>query len=162
MTWPLDVTADAIVDLLRRVNAARPAGASDPQALAEQRVVDDALGAATRLAVYGSLAPGERHHDIVADLDGQWATGTVTGWLHDRGWGTRSGYPGLVWDRAGPLLTVQVLTSRSLPDAWGRLDEFEGSEYRRIVAPVRLASGAVVVARLYVLAEDPASPTGEN
>src|SRR5262245_16372598 len=32
-----------------------------------------------RLAVYGSLAPGEKHHDQVTGLIGTWERGTVAG-----------------------------------------------------------------------------------
>ena len=74
------------------------------------------------MAVYGSLAPGERHHDRVAHLGGTWQRGTVRGHLDDRGWGAGVGYPGFVADAAGPLVPVMVLTSPALPGAWDTLD----------------------------------------
>ena len=86
-----------------------------------------------RLAVYGSLAPGELHHDQVAHLAGTWQPGTVRGTLLDRGWGAGVGYPGFVADSAGPPVCVMVLTSPALAMAWEDLDRFEGSEYRRTV-----------------------------
>lgn len=97
-----------------------------------------------RLAVYGSLLPGENNHHHVAALVGRWVEGTVEGTLCDRGWAARQGYPGLVPGSSGDRVAVKVLESRALPDAWERLDAFEGEAYRRILAPVELtaATGA--------------------
>ena len=93
-----------------------------------------------RLAVYGSLLPGENNHHYVATLAGPWAEGTVEGTLHDRGWAARQGYPGFVSGRSGDRVAVQVLESSGLPDVWGRLDAFEGEAYRRILAPVEMTN----------------------
>ena len=104
-----------------------------------------------RLAAYGSLLPGENNHHHVATLVGRWVDGTVEGTLHDRGWAARQGYPGFVpatsGDRAGTSgerVAVKVFESLALPEEWDRLDAFEGSAYRRILAPVetRVGTGA--------------------
>ncbi|MDE2663434.1 MAG: gamma-glutamylcyclotransferase [Gemmatimonadota bacterium] len=98
-----------------------------------------------RLAVYGSLLPGENNHHHVATLVGRWVEGTVEGTLHDRGWAARQGYPGFVHGGSGDRVAVKVLESPGLTDAWDRLDAFEGEAYRRILAPVemkRLGTGA--------------------
>ena len=94
-----------------------------------------------RLAVYGSLLPGEDNHHHVATLAGRWMEGTVEGSLCDRGWAARQGYPGFVPGSSGDRVAVKVLESPALPDAWDRLDAFEGEAYRRILAPVEMASG---------------------
>ena len=94
-----------------------------------------------RLAVYGSLLPGENNHHHVAALVGRWVEGTVEGTLHDRGWAARQGYPGFVPGSSGDRVAVKVLESSGLPDAWERLDAFEGEAYRRILAPVEMAPG---------------------
>lgn len=94
-----------------------------------------------RLAVYGSLLPGEDNHHHVAALVGRWVEGAVEGTLHDRGWAARQGYPGFVPGGSGGRVAVKVLESPALPDAWDRLDAFEGEAYRRILAPVEMASG---------------------
>ena len=105
----------------------------------------------TRLAVYGTLAPGRVNHHQLAGLSGRWRQGTVRGWLKDAGWGAPLGYLGLVLDSAGPVVEVHLFESPNLPDHWSRLDEFEGAEYRRVVAEVHTADGDVP-ACIYVIA----------
>jgi gamma-glutamylcyclotransferase (GGCT)/AIG2-like uncharacterized protein YtfP len=97
--------------------------------------------AETRLAVYGTLAPGQVNHHEVADLKGEWLQGTVNGNRFEVGWGAALGFPGLILDPSGPLVTVYLLESFDLPANWTRLDEFEGPSYRRVVTTVRLATG---------------------
>lgn len=106
----------------------------------------------TRLAVYGSLAPGRVNHGQLSALAGSWHPGTVRGFLRPAGWGAALGFPGLVLDPAGPEVAVNVFESAELPKHWARLDEFEGPGYRRAVASVRMEDG-VVAASIYVLAE---------
>ena len=105
----------------------------------------------TRLAVYGSLAPGEVNHHQLAGLKGVWRRGTVRGNRIDRGWGSGLGFPALILDPAGPAVDVQVFESPDLPAHWARLDEFEGDGYRRVVTQVSTAEGDVI-ACIYVLA----------
>jgi hypothetical protein len=59
----------------------------------------------------------------VSGLGGRWVAG----------WGATMGFPALVLDPDGPVVEVQVLESAELPQQWGRLDEFEGVGYRRVV-----------------------------
>lgn len=94
-----------------------------------------------RLAAYGSLLPGENNHHHVAALVGRWVEGTVEGTLHDRGWAARQGYPGFVPGASGDRVAVKVFESLALPEAWDRLDAFEGAAYRRILAPIEMKSG---------------------
>jgi gamma-glutamylcyclotransferase (GGCT)/AIG2-like uncharacterized protein YtfP len=99
-------------------------------------------GADTRLAVYGTLRPGESNHAMLDGVPGMWAEGTVQGVRF-----MAKGYPAF---RPGDgQVPVSVLTSPQLPEHWARLDEFEGDDYRRILVPVTLAGGAIVVANLY-------------
>lgn len=111
-----------------------------------------------RLAVYGTLAPGEVNHHEVEDLVGTWHPGFVRGVFTPQGWGTTYGFPALRWDPDGPPVPVQVLVSPDLPDHWQRLDEFEGPGYRRILVPVEDEAGRLLtVANLYegVPAQEP-------
>lgn len=116
----------------------------DPHDLTESGGAAD-----TRLAVYGTLQPGEINHGVVADLRGTWSRGTVRGELHPTGWGMTFGFPALRWRPDAPPVDVQLLTSADLPSAWDRLDAFEGEAYRRIVVPVT-SGGEAVLANIYV------------
>ena len=103
--------------------------------------MSDCDRADTRLATYGSLAPGRVNHGQLAALNGRWQRGTVQGKLVDAGWGASLGFPGLILDPSGPVVDVYLFESLDLPDHWARLDEFEGPGYRRVVTPVRTTEG---------------------
>ncbi|OHB27806.1 MAG: hypothetical protein A2790_14250 [Phenylobacterium sp. RIFCSPHIGHO2_01_FULL_69_31] len=107
-----------------------------------------------RLAVYGSLAPGQANHHQLAGLGGGWQPGVVRGWLVDSGWGAAAGYPGLRPDPMGPEVMVQLFTSEDLPDHWDRLDAFEGEEYERVPVDVDLGTYRVQ-AHIYALRPEP-------
>ena len=110
-------------------------------------------GSLHRLAVYGSLAPGRPNHHQLSGLAGRWIEGTVHGRLHQEGWGAEIGYPGIVLDLDGPTVGVQLFDSSDLADHWTRLDEFEGSGYRRTVTAVSTSEGDLL-ASIYVLAPE--------
>jgi gamma-glutamylcyclotransferase (GGCT)/AIG2-like uncharacterized protein YtfP len=109
-------------------------------------------GPDTRLATYGTLAPGRPNHDQLTGLSGRWLVGHVRGTLAQAGWGAELGYPGLILDAHGPLVEVDVFESSALPQHWHRLDEFEGPGYRRVAIEVTTADGALA-ASIYVLAD---------
>ena len=111
----------------------------------------DANDAETRLAVYGTLAPGRSNHHQLAGLDGRWRKGTVRGRLFESGWGAALGYPGLILDEHGDTVEVQLFESADLPAHWQRLDGFEGAGYQRVTVAVALAEEALP-AFIYVLA----------
>ena len=85
-----------------------------------------------RLAVYGSLQPGRENHYLLAKYPGTWSRGRVRGDLVNAGWGAAGGYLGLIPRDDGLWVSVQVFESEALAGAWQELDEFEGSEYRRV------------------------------
>lgn len=68
----------------------------------------------TRLATYGSLAPGRTNHGQLSMLDGRWLTGEVRGRLEESGWGAAIGFPGLVLDPGGPAIEVHLFESGDL------------------------------------------------
>jgi len=107
-------------------------------------------GSICRFAVYGTLAPGRPNHHQLSGLSGRWIDGTVRGQLLQEGWGSEFGYPGIVLESDGPTVGVQLFESSDLPDHWTRLDEFEGSGYRRTVTTVSTAEGGLL-ASIYVL-----------
>ena len=104
-----------------------------------------------RLAVYGSLAPGQSNHHQLDGLAGRWRRGTVRGRLDAEGWAAPVGYLGLVLDPHGPAVDVQLFESPDLPAHWSRLDAFEGDDYQRVVTRVSTPDGDVD-ACIYVLA----------
>lgn len=120
-------------------------GASDPSC---------GEGPEHRLAVYGSLAPGEVNAWVLEPLKGAWLSGGfVRGRLYREGWGADHGFPGLERDSDGDLVPVDVFVSRDLPDHWRRLDAFEGEDYRRIVVPVEGLPGGSLTCNVYVIAD---------
>ena len=118
---------------------------------------EDIAAAATRLATYGTLAPGQVNHRQMDGMTGTWSTGEVCGHVHAEGWGSDLGCPGIVLDPAGKGVSVQIFTSEDLQANWTRLDAFEGREYRRTVTMADTANGPLAVS-IYELAEPP-SPT---
>ena len=108
--------------------------------MAEQKSPAD-----TRLATYGTLAPGRVNGHQLAELDGFWRRGTVRGRLVEAGWGAKLGFPGLILDPQGEAVEVHVFESMALPDHWQRLDAFEGDGYRRVVAQVSTGDGELDV-----------------
>ncbi len=106
--------------------------------------------AETRLATYGTLAPGRVNNHQLADLKGHWRQGTVRGRLVEAGWGAKLGCPGLVLDPLGQMVEVHVFESSDLPDHWLRLDAFEGAGYRRVVTQVCTLDGDLDVS-IYVI-----------
>jgi gamma-glutamylcyclotransferase (GGCT)/AIG2-like uncharacterized protein YtfP len=106
---------------------------------------------ATRLATYGSLAPGRANHLQLAGLTGYWSKAIVRGDLVQAGWGADLGFPGLVLNPTGGAVEVDVFEAADLSEYWDRLDAFEGEGYRRVIAQVETANG-VIDAWIYVLA----------
>lgn len=107
-----------------------------------------------RLAVYGSLAPGQSNHHQLAGLAGEWRAATVRGWKVESGWGEAQGYPGLRPDPDGPQVAVLVFSSDDLAAHWARLDAFEGEEYARVEIEVE-TGGRLVAAQIYALRAQP-------
>ena len=143
--------ADADLErALSAVNEARRTGAGSPASDAELSL-ESRFGCSRKLAIYGSLAPGASNHHQIADLRGTWEYGSVKGRKHDRGWGAGAGFPGLELSPEGGEVAVMLLQSADLPGAWARLDAFEGSDYRRVLAPVSRDGTVFAVANIYEL-----------
>jgi gamma-glutamylcyclotransferase (GGCT)/AIG2-like uncharacterized protein YtfP len=120
-----------------------------------ERQLDAHFRTSHTLAVYGTLAPGQPNHHIVAPLGGEWTDGLIEGDLLPVGWGAALGYPGFRPRVGGAAVAVQVLTAPLLATAWPTLDRFEGPEYQRILVPVfstELGPGQAGERRLYTVA----------
>jgi gamma-glutamylcyclotransferase (GGCT)/AIG2-like uncharacterized protein YtfP len=106
-------------------------------------------GPETRLATYGTLAPGRQNQGQLSDLPGRWLVGHVYGSLIEAGWGAKLGYPAMILEPDGGPIEVFVFESRALVDHWQRLDAFEGPGYRRTTVDV-LTDEGVLSASIYV------------
>jgi len=113
---------------------------------------DTHSSADTRLATYGTLAPGRVNHGQLADLPRTWHDGWVMGHLQEAGWGAALGYPGLILDPNGDRVGLFLFESEGLPAHWDRLDAFEGDGYARKIVEVQTANG-VKPAWIYALAD---------
>ena len=109
-----------------------------------------ALAESRSLFVYGTLQPGHANAHRLESLGGTWRRASINGYLEPHGWTPGNGYPLLQLDPLGPQVRGFVFTSDALEARWPALDEFEGQDYRRVLAPVRLDDGATVVAFVYV------------
>ena len=101
------------------------------------------FAAEQRLAVYGSLAPGEANAHILGPLAGSWCDGIVRGTLHDAGWAAALGHRAIRLDPNAAEVPVKLFSSADLPDFWRELDAFEGADYERVVAPVQVGDRMV-------------------
>jgi gamma-glutamylcyclotransferase (GGCT)/AIG2-like uncharacterized protein YtfP len=86
-----------------------------------------------RLAVYGSLIPGEVNASQLDDLNGCWQRGVVKGKLC-----LRDGFHCFRWEYGAGEIFVNVFAA-PCPLPFRRLDKFEGTRYQRILAPVRVS-----------------------
>lgn len=109
------------------------------------------MTADTRLATYGSLAPGKPNHHQLSEVSGRWLKGSVRGVRVPEGWGAALGFPAMVLDPSGQMIEVDLFVSDDLPAHWTRLDAFEGDGYRRVIAKVETADGSLD-AYIYVAA----------
>jgi len=104
-----------------------------------------------KLFVYGTLGPGRPNEHILKNIGGSWQKGSVTGFLYDKGWGAELGYPGIMLDEKGEKVEGFLFSFNSGSKPWLILDEFEGSEYRRVLTEIELQSGKIVNAFIYTL-----------
>ena len=139
-------------DALIRINLLRERMGGD--AMAEdllEGALEALFSASEHLIAYGSLAPGGPNFGLLKDLQGEWQEGWVTGELLDRGWSAAMSYPALRWCPEAAEVDAWLFRSPDLPEIWRRLDEFEGLEYRRILAPFWTPAGEVWVGNVYAM-----------
>jgi gamma-glutamylcyclotransferase (GGCT)/AIG2-like uncharacterized protein YtfP len=146
------LSREQLNDALIRLNNLRTRKPPDPIALDLLEGALEALfSASTHLIAYGTLAPGAPNHGLLNGLNGEWRKGWVTGELLERGWSAAMSYPALRWCPEGPDIPASLLVSPDLPRHWRRLDEFEGLEYSRILAPFWTEDGSVLVGNVYAM-----------
>ena len=146
------VPSRQLVDTLRKINAGRMVG----REILVDEVAPTCGDPDSRLAVYGSLAPGEVNHHVIAEIAGEWTNGVVRGTVRMKGWGSHVGFPGMTWDPGSEdRIPIRLFASPELRRHWSRIDEFEGEDYVRILVPVERAGGAPLVSNIYQLRENP-------
>ncbi|HYW12230.1 MAG TPA: hypothetical protein VE871_09735, partial [Longimicrobium sp.] len=89
-----ELPLDEVERLLAAANAARGrgGGAEDGDAAAAERRLEALFRTSGTLAVYGTLAPGQPNHHVVAPLGGEWTDGVIEGELFPVGWAAALGY----------------------------------------------------------------------
>jgi gamma-glutamylcyclotransferase (GGCT)/AIG2-like uncharacterized protein YtfP len=92
-----------------------------------------------KLIVYGTLAPGMPNHYMIADLKGNWKKCSVNAAIKEI-----DGLQVLSWDISKPEIGAQLFISTFLPSRWGILDQYEGSLYKRRLAPASTEEGALI------------------
>lgn len=108
----------------------------------------------TVLAVYGSLAPGEKNHWVVSRIDGEWVPGVVRGFEFEVTWGPAEGYEGFLPDESGNDVPVMVLISGQLEKNLRPIDDFQGDGFVRQIVSVTLTDETVLDAWIYVALTD--------
>jgi gamma-glutamylcyclotransferase (GGCT)/AIG2-like uncharacterized protein YtfP len=158
----VDLSLAEVSRLVAAANAARwqsdGSGRAEEASVEAERQLESLFRTSHTLAVYGTLAPGQPNHHVVAPLGGEWTDGVIEGDLVPEGWGATLGYPAFRPCIGGTAVAVKVLTAPLLATAWPSLDHFEGAEYRRILVPVFRPGLAderrlFTVANLYAAAE---------
>lgn len=96
-----------------------------------------------RLAVYGTLRPGESNATQLGGIEGEWFDGTVQGVVQQPG-----EYLQFTWIVGAAPVTVKVFNALTLSRHFRRLDEFEGSDYARILVPV-MVEGMIRICNIY-------------
>lgn len=103
------------------------------------------------LFVYGTLGPNKPNAHILEVIGGTWRKGSVKGLLKEAGWGAELGFSGLMLNSDGQTVDGYIFSSEQLDTLWNNLDEFEGSEYQRVLTEVTLENGQTQQAYVYAL-----------
>ena len=95
--------------------------------------------------------PGHPNEHILQDIGGTWDKGSITGKLHQKGWGAAMGYPAIELDKNDEEVEGFLFSSNSLFEHWDELDAFVGKAYERVITRVKLADNTNVEAYIYSL-----------
>lgn len=96
-----------------------------------------------KLAVYGTLAPGETNARILEEIKGSWETGKVSGTIM-----TDCGLPFFKWVMGKDKVKINIFVSEHLQEYWDSLDRYEGTIYRRILVPIE-SNNEYIITNIY-------------
>ena len=151
MTLDLGEGLGAVLARINRGRLGLPQDWSAEALAAAEEEVEGLFGPAQRLAIYGTLAPGEANHAEIAHLGGRWCEARVRGSIRRIDRGTHKGLTAMHLDPKAAPLTVKLLVSPKLPANWPALDRFEGEEMFRLLVPLEPAGGPPGVVNIYTL-----------
>lgn len=98
-----------------------------------------------KLAVYGTLRPGQPNYGILREINGSWKPVRLTGVLDE------TVLPTFSFSTRGSAVEAELLISVELTEHWSRLDGFEGSGYTRQLG-LAWREDSPIVANVYVAA----------
>lgn len=137
----------ALLQLLTHINKERIRSESLDPTLEEP--LEKAHQPSCKLAVYGTLAPGESNYPVVQPIGGEWTPVEIEGDRFIVPEGPVRGFPGFQWKHGGSRHRALLLHAKDLPLHWPRLDDFEGPAYARILIPVFLSPTRFTIANVY-------------
>lgn len=103
------------------------------------------------LFVYGTLRPGYENEVILTSIGGAFVKASVIGIHYPDGWIDGFPYPGVKLDEGGEEISGFVFESDDLMYHWGRLDAFEGANYKRVLTKAFLEDRATITCYIYVI-----------
>ncbi|MBJ9421383.1 gamma-glutamylcyclotransferase [Acinetobacter oleivorans] len=104
-----------------------------------------------QLFVYGTLCPNKANAHILEQIGGSWTKASVQGVIHILDWGPDKGLKALELDSQADWVEGYLFSTEKLAENWQILDDFEGFQYQRVIADVKLESGECVKAWTYQL-----------
>jgi gamma-glutamylcyclotransferase (GGCT)/AIG2-like uncharacterized protein YtfP len=104
-----------------------------------------------KIFVYGTLKLGEKNSYLLDRIGGEWIEATVKGSLHEEGWGSKFGCPGIKVDEKGQVVRGYIFRSDKLEENISFFDEFEGGEYKRTITDITLKNGLTIKSYIYQL-----------
>jgi len=104
-----------------------------------------------QLFVYGTLCPNKANAHILEQIGGSWTKARVRGVIHILDWGPDKGLKAIVLHPKADWVEGYLFSTEKLAENWQMLDDFEGFQYQRVIADVKLESGEQIKAWTYQL-----------
>lgn len=102
-----------------------------------------------QLFVYGTLCPNQANAHILEQIGGNWTKASVRGVIYILDWGPDKGLKALELESQAGWVEGYLFSSEKLAENWQMLDDFEGFQYQRVIADVKLESGEIIKAWTY-------------